>query len=445
MSVEDRGMPASPDAERAILGAIFLDNSAYFQAEPVLRAADFSLDSHRRIYLRMQELFAQGSPVDFVTLTTALGQHKEIETVGGVAYVTSLTDGLPRVKNIEQYVKIVKDKSQLRMMIHAGTTMVTNAYEQADSADTIIEQAQTSLIQIVNDTYKEKSLLEMGRETYNRLEMERLSDGEFIGATSGLADLDVMTTGFRDRETVVIGARPGNGKTALACQIIGANCNMGEKVGFFSSEVPNDQILIRLACQRTGLHVFDTRDPRLLEINNKYHLLTGALAEIVQEWEGRFFIDDTPCIPIDKLCARARAWAAKGVKNFIVDYIQILDAPGKDEYQRVTYSMKALWYLARSTGTRVIVLSQLNRNNENSRPTMGDLRSSGAIENFANLILLLWRDLLMSEEGDIIGHTGEDEIIIPKQRSGPSQIAIKTMFDAPVGIWKPRAGNLLTV
>lgn len=440
----DRGLPISVEAERAILGAILLDNRCYYQAEPVLKAGDFGLDSHRRIYLRFQDLFAREAPIDFVTVTEELSQHNEVESVGGIAYVTSLTDGLPRVRNIEQYVKIVKDKAMLRELIHLTSATQQQAYEQDVPAENVLETAQTGLIQIVGNRYKEVSLVEIGRQTFQKLELERQAHGDCIGATSGLPDLDVMTTGFRDGELVIIGARPGNGKTALVCQGISANVLKARKVGFFSSEVPEDQILIRLACQHTGIHVFDTRDPRMLELNGKYMRLIEEVCEIATQWDGKLFLDATPCIEIEKLCARARAWVSKGVDLIFVDYLQILTASGKTEYEQVTNAVKALWHLARSTGAKLVVLSQLNRNNQNTRPTMGDLRSSGAIENFANLILLLWRDLQMNDDGEICGHTGQDEIIIPKQRSGPSQVCVKVSFDAPVGIWKPRAGNIIT-
>jgi len=144
----DRGLPASVDAERAILGAVLLDNSSYPQAAEFLLADDFSLDSHRRIYLRMMELAETGKPVDFVTLTEQLGQHKEIEAVGGVAYVTSLTDGLPRVKNIEQYVRIVKDKALLRGLIHAASSAIQKAYEQDAPAEEIVDAAEAAIFQV---------------------------------------------------------------------------------------------------------------------------------------------------------------------------------------------------------------------------------------------------------------------------------------------------------
>src|SRR5437588_776902 len=144
----DRGLPASIEAERAILGAILLDNFAYNQAAECLRPADFSLDSHRRIYLRMMELAESSRPIDFVTLTEQLGQNKEIEAVGGVAYVTSLTDGLPRVKNIEQYVQIVKDKALLRQLIHACNAATETAYDQQAPAQEIIDAAESAIFAI---------------------------------------------------------------------------------------------------------------------------------------------------------------------------------------------------------------------------------------------------------------------------------------------------------
>src|SRR5499427_2183229 len=147
----DRALPASADAERAILGAILLDNSTYPQAAEHLLADDFSLDSHRRIYLRMMELAESSRAIDFVTLTEQLGQHKEIEAVGGVAYVTSLTDGLPRVKNIEHYVRIVKDKALLRSLIHAATSAIQQAYEQEAPATEILDAAESAIFQIAQN------------------------------------------------------------------------------------------------------------------------------------------------------------------------------------------------------------------------------------------------------------------------------------------------------
>lgn len=444
MSVEDRGLPASEEAERAVLGAILLDNSAFFQTAS-LKPADFALDSHRRIFNRMVDMVRSEIPIDFVTITEKLGQHKEVESVGGVAYVTSLTDGLPRVKNISQYVTIVKDKSMLRQLIHASNSTLQRAYDMDEAAGQTVAHAQNALMGIVNERYTEASLDDVSRSTISRLMELRLRTGECIGFQCGQPDVDVLTTGFREKEVAIIGARPGNGKSAFMCQGIRKNVMKGAKVGCFSSELPKEEIFLRLACLETGIHVFDTRDPRVLR-EDDFNRLLEAIAFIPAEWEGKFFIDDTPCIEIDQLCARSRAWASKGVELVYTDHLHLVDgmATWQREQDKVMNSISRLWHLARSTGQAHVVLCQLKRIAQNTRPTMEDLRASGAIEQFAQLILLLYRELQFDEEtGEVpVGSTGNDEIIISKQRSGPAHIAIESTFEKEVGRWVQRSGRL---
>lgn len=446
MSIEilaERGLPASAEAERAILGAILLDNSCAYQAIGTIRADDFSLDSHRRIFLRMDELARRDAPIDFVTLTEIIGQHKEIESVGGVAYVTSLTDGLPRVKNIEQYVKIVKDKSMLRQLIHASTSMMQRAYEQEAPAEEIVNGAQDSLLRLVNDHYKEQTIESVVRTTLNNLEELRRHSGECIGWNSGHQLWDEATTGYREKEVTIMGGRPGMGKTAWMCQGIRANLLRNEKVGCISSEVPAEQIILRLACLETGIHVFDTRDPRMLP-QAEYNRLQEAIAFFASDFEGKFFIDDTPCIPIDQLCTRARAWASKGVGMLFGDHLHLFGAADgfRDDFAQVSNAIRRIWHLVRCTQQAICVLCQLKRIQGNERPTMADLRGCGKIEEFAQVIGLLWRELKFSDDGEgIIGGTGDDEIILAKQRSGPANIVVDSTFEAEVGKWKHRVGK----
>jgi replicative DNA helicase len=442
----DQRMPASVDAERAILGAILLDNTAFYQAESFLTAGDFSLDSHRRIFARMVELIKRDSPIDFVTLCEILGvnsagQQKEIEAVGGVAYVTSLTDGLPRVKNIEQYVKIVRDKAMSRQLIHFSTSTLQQAYDQEEPVEQTVARAQDGLQRIVNDHYAEVSLDEVGRGAINRLDELRERKGECIGASTGQTDVDLATTGYREKEVSVIGGRPGQGKTAFMVQGIRRNLMRGMKVGCFSSEVPADQIFYRLACIETGIPVFNTRDPRELD-PNEYRRLQEAIAFFASDFKDKFFIDDTPCIEANQLCARARAWASKGVEHLWMDNLQLMDAARewKSEYLQVTNAITRLWYLARSTEQKVAAISHLKRlSSGNPEPTMSDLRASGAIEQFSQLILLLWREELYAADGETrIGFSGKDKIIIGKQRSGPANLTIQSRFKDDIGLWMQR-------
>jgi replicative DNA helicase len=195
----DRGLPASVEAERAILGAILLDNSSYPQAAEFLRADDFSLDSHRRIYLRMMELAETGRPVDFVTLTEQLGQHKEIESVGGVAYVTSLTDGLPRVKNIEQYVRIVKDKALLRGLIHAATSAIQKAYEQDAPAEEIVDAAESAIFQVAEKRIGQgfMGIPEIVKSSFGSIDKLYEQGQRITGLATHFEHLDNMTSGLQ--------------------------------------------------------------------------------------------------------------------------------------------------------------------------------------------------------------------------------------------------------
>src|SRR5215510_1661321 len=192
----DRGLPASVDAERAVLGAILLDNLTYSQASEHLLADDFSLDSHRRIYLRMMELAEVGRPIDFVTLTEQLGQHKEIEAVGGVAYVTSLTDGLPRVKNIEQYVRIVKDKALLRSLIHAASNAIQQAYEQEAPATEIIDSAESAIFKVAEQRIGQGFLgiTEIVKDSFGPIDKLYERGQRITGLETHFEDFDNLTS-----------------------------------------------------------------------------------------------------------------------------------------------------------------------------------------------------------------------------------------------------------
>src|SRR5260221_1117528 len=249
----DRGLPASADAERAILGAILLDNSSYPKAAEHLQADDFSLDSNRRIYLRMMELAENGRAIDFVTLTEQLGQHKEIESVGGVAYVTSLTDGLPRVKNIEQFVKIVKDKALLRGLIHAASTAVQKAYEQDAPAEEIIDAAESAIFKVAEQRIGQGFLgiTEIVKQSFGTIDKLYEQGQRITGLETHFEDLDGMTSGLQKSDLVIIAARPSMGKTAFAINIAENAAVGGNKVGgVFSLEMSRESLLLRLLCSQ---------------------------------------------------------------------------------------------------------------------------------------------------------------------------------------------------
>src|SRR5438445_7101229 len=320
----DRGMPASMDAERAILGAILLDNSAYPQAAEHLRAEDFSLDSHQRIYLRMMELAESGRPIDFVTLAEQLGQHKEIEAVGGIAYLTSLTDGLPRVKNIEQYVRIVKDKALLRGLIHAATSAIERAYEQEAPAEEIIDSAESAIFKVAEQRIGQgfMGIPEIVKLSFGSIDKLYEQGKRITGLETHFEAFDALTSGLQKSDLIIIAARPSMGKTALAINIAENAAVLDNKVvGVFSLEMSRESLLLRLLCSQAMVDSHKLRTGFLGR--EDYHKLVDGLAALA---EAPIFIDDTPGVSVQEIRAKARRLQQKEgrLDLLVVDYLQLM-------------------------------------------------------------------------------------------------------------------------
>lgn len=412
----ERLMPGSPEAERAILGAILLDNSAYDQAAHLLEPGDFFLDSHRRIFLRMMELASDATrAIDFVTLTERLGQNKEVEAVGGVTYVTSLTDGLPRVKNIGQYVRIVKDKATLRKLIHVSNGAVSAAFDNELSANSILGTLHDQVLTLQGNSRKGDAakVSEFSDETWKQLLARRDAEHRLVGMSTGLDSLDYRTTGIRRGEFWTIGGRTGDGKTALALQMAAANASQGIPVAYFSIEMDRHSLLERLWSGAGQIDYKKIRDPKLLTEVEAFNL--GNIKDEVDRWP--LYIEDSEAYTIAEIEARSRLLIRqKSVAKVVVDYIQIVDAPGREEKHRVTKVSKSLRQLAKGENVGVVGVSQMSRpkdHNLNRRPTKFDMKESGSLENDSHTVLLIYRPV--DDEDD---YNGKDELIVAKQRGG---------------------------
>lgn len=434
--LEQEGMPVALECERAILGAILLDNRTFFQTATLI-AEDFSLDSHRKIFRHISALAEEGQGIDFQTLTLRLSDHRELESVGGVVYVTNLTDGLPRVKNIEQYVKIVRDKSRARTLLALCQASAAKIQEQ-EPADEVLAEIQDQIIKLVHHgrAGRVPSIAEIATEFLEEIHHIRSMDDACVGLSTGLDGLDSMTTGFRRSEFYVFGARPGDGKTALMCQAVRENCRAGRKCSAFSVEVKRTQIMQRLVAQESGISVFDMRDPRILT-ENEMHRVTMATAEVAK-WP--LLLEDSPRLDVKQLQAIARLHISQGAEIIFVDFLQKLRAAGRDRFEKVTAIADGLWELARSTDVPVVALSQLRRRQSpHEEPTMDDLRESGEIEQNAHAVFLLHRPTEIVD--DKRQHTGLDKIIIAKQRSGPAGTFVPVRFNGKLGMFEPRMGS----
>jgi replicative DNA helicase len=412
----DRSLPANLDAERSILGAILLDNKAYDEAAALgLTAGDMSCDSHRKIYSAMQAIAESSRAVDTITLPEELSCRHQFEAVGDYGYISGLVDGVPDRPSIRHYVKIVREKSAQRKLVHACNATigaVGDGYSSQDAMEGLGEKILQ--IQTGSDEAPAQRVVSFSDEVYN--EWEKLADGcgDLIGRTTSLDCLDLATTGIRKGELWLVGGRTGDGKTALSLQIAAANCRKEIPVGMFSIEMARGDLLQRLWSHEGTIPFQYIRYPRRLEPDTRKRI-QRAMVDVGQ-WS--LFVVEDSSLSIQKLLAKARLLIRQEkVELLIVDYVQLVSAPARDEKERLTKVSNALRALAKDTGVPVVAISQLSRPKDgslNARPNKFHLKESGSQENDSHVIVLTYRPV------DEFGQpTGEDELIIAKQRHGP--------------------------
>jgi replicative DNA helicase len=426
----ERGLPANIDAERSILGAILLDNFTYTQASSEnLQADDFSLDSHRRIYGRITELADSGRPVDLVTLAEELSRRKEVEAIGGVAYLSSLTDGLPHRPNIEQYVRIVKDKALLRGLIFAANAAVARAMDEAEPAQDVLTSAEAAIYELSDKRFTSgfRDVKQIVKESFGSIDALYERGQRVTGLETHFVDLDNLTSGLQRSDLIIIAARPSMGKTALALNIAeNAAVKDNKVVGMFSLEMSREALLLRLLCSNAIVDSHKLRTGFLGR--DDYQKLVAALGRLA---EAPVFIDDTPGITISEMRAKARRLQHQmggRLDLLIVDYLQLMSggAPGgkarfENRTQEVSAISRGLKLLAKELRVPVIGLSQLSRAPESRggdhRPQLSDLRESGSIEQDADLVAFIFREEVYNPMPE---NEGFAELIIAKQRNGPT-------------------------
>jgi len=317
-------LPANIEAERSILGAILLDNLAYNQAAEHLRAEDFSLDSHRRIYARMADLAESSRPIDMITLVEELDRRKELQAIGDVAYISSLLDGVPDRPSIEHYIKIVRDKALLRGLIHVANAAIGRAADQADLAEDILNDTEAEIFQL-----SEKRIGRgfVGVQTIIKEEFGSVDDllrrGQRItGLETHYERLDEMTSGLQQADLIIIAARPSMGKTALALNIAENVAIKNQKVvAIFSLEMSKKALLQRLLCSTAVVDSHRFRTGSLWKDD-----MAKVVRAVEQLAQAPIFIDDAPGISISEMRAKARRLLQTQGKLdlIIVDYLQLM-------------------------------------------------------------------------------------------------------------------------
>ncbi|HYG99992.1 MAG TPA: replicative DNA helicase [Terriglobales bacterium] len=424
----DRGMPASVDAERSILGAILLDNFAYAQAASSLKPDDFSLESHRRIYQRMMDLQESGRAIDLITLAEELSRYKEVESVGGVAYLSSLTEGLPHRANIEHYVKIVRDKAMLRGVINAAQGAIAQAIDQSDTAEDVLAGLEGELFRLSENRGGNdfSSIKEIVKNSFGSVDKLYERGQRVTGLETHYTDFDEMTSGLQKSDLVILAARPSMGKTSLAMNIA-ENAAVYDKktVAIFSLEMSKESLLQRLLCSQARIDAHKLRTGFLPR--EDITKLTEAMGRLA---DSRIYIDDTPGINVSEMRAKARRLKHQqgGLDLVVVDYLQLMSGTpmaGGRKYENRTQEVSAisrgLKMLAKDLEVPVIALSQLSRAPEartgDHRPQLADLRESGSIEQDADLVMFIFREEIYVKDDPSL--EGIAELIIAKQRNGP--------------------------
>src|SRR5262245_5135809 len=393
LAAPERTLPHSLDAEKSVLGAILINNDAFNHAAELIDSRDFFRDAHRRIFDKMVALSERGDAIDFVTLKEELARAGELDEVGGPAYVASLADGVPRATNVEYYARIVKEKSTLRNLIHAATRILANAYEAEQESDLILDEAESAIFAVADDRLKAGfvAMRELVKESFPKIEQLFEQKRLITGVPTGFVDIDEMTRGLQAGDLVIVAARPSMGKTSLVLNIAQYVASLGDQVvGFFSLEMSKESLFLRLLTSEAQIDGHRLMSGAIG--GNDYHRISHALEKLNAM---KLFIDDTANIGVLEMRAKSRRLQAEqGLKPLAVDYLQLMSGRGRFENRTLELASisRSLKGLAKELNVPIVVLSQLSRAPESRsdhRPQLSDLRESGALEQDADVVVLI--------------------------------------------------------
>jgi len=412
--------PQNLEAEMAVLGSMLIDEDAVSAAIESLDKASFYKDSHKKIFEAMSDLYNANKAVDLITLTDELKRKGILEEVGGVSSLTALANSVPTAANINHYVSIVKEKSILRTLINNATRIVSLCYESEGNVDELVDSAERLVFEITDRKPKGsyfhlKEVIKDSIETIDKLYQKK---AHVTGIPTGFVDFDIKTAGLQPSDLIVIAGRPSMGKSAMAIGIA-EYAGVIEKVplAIFSVEMSKEQLVQRMLCSHAKVDAHKVRTGYLA--TSDWPRLTAAAGKLS---EAPIFIDDTPAISVMELRAKARRLKAQqDIQLIILDYMQLMrgSTNAENRQQEISEISRSLKALARELSIPVVAISQLSRAVEartDHRPQLSDLRESGAIEQDADVVVLILREEYYNPNPD---NQGIAEVIIAKQRNGP--------------------------
>ena len=422
--------PSDLSAEKAVLSAILLDNNTIHHVVTLVREEDFYHPAHQLLYGAMVRLKDSNEPVDLTTLAAHLQAHDLLEAVGGVVVLAEIADYEATPANATHYANIIRDHSVKRNLIGVASEIVALGYDQTEMADKLLDEAETRIFALSSEQAKEdlKSLQSGMHDAVDHINMLMNRSGELTGLPTGFTKLDSLTGGFQPGDLIIVAARPSMGKTALALNFArNAAVDAGKKVAVFSLEMTTRSLVMRLLSSEAKVDFSSFRSGLIsTEAHSRLMESAGRLAE------AGIWIDDTGAATILEIRAKSRRLAAQhGLDLVVVDYLQLAhgDRNSASREQEISEISRGLKGLAKELNIPVIALSQLNRGpetrKEDKRPMLADLRESGAIEQDADIIGFIYRDVVYNKETE---HENMAEFIIAKQRNGPTD-TVKLEFE----------------
>ena len=448
-----RQPPYSAEAEQAVLGAMLLDQQAALDAVGLLEEGLFYREGHRRLFRAMRAITERGGVIDPITLRDELERRSELEAVGGVEYLSYLLDFTPTAANLEHHARIVREKGVLRRLIEAATGIVQDAYAAERLPDDILDRAEQRIFEVAEARHREGfiRLKELLWPTMERIESAHGAGQSVTGVPSGFSDLDDKTAGFQPSDLVIVAARPSMGKTAF-CLNVAANAAItkGTPTAIFSLEMSKEALVQRLLTAEARVDAHRLRQGALKDAD--YALLARSAGHLSG---APIWIDDSAALTPLELRAKARRIKAEAdIGLVIVDYLQLMRSSEQAENrtQEISAISRALKALAKELAVPVVALSQLSRapeqrGGEHRRPQLSDLRESGAIEQDADVVLFIYRPEMYATETERDELEGQAEVIIGKQRNGPTGTVklyfnkAYTRFDNYSGRETPDAGG----
>lgn len=416
----NKEIPKNIDAEQSVIGSMFLTKKALDKVLENLHEDSFYLDSHKKIFSAVSELYNNNKAVDLTTVVEVLNSHDWLKSVGGVEYLTDVIESVPTASNVDEYIKIVEDKYILRKLIDEATSIITESYNTSLDINEVIETAEKKIFDVSKNirSTEFKTISEVLVKTQSDLEKLASTKGDITGIPTGYYELDKITSGFHPHELIIIAARPGMGKTAIALNMVNnIAINAKKSVALFNMEMGAEQLAMRMLASVGQI------DSGKLKTGKLEHSDWKRVNEAISRLSGsRIFIDDTAGITVNEIRAKCRRLAASpsGLDIVVIDYLTLIQGnskSGTNRQQEVSDISRALKTMAMELDVPVIALSQLSRGIEqrtDKKPMLSDLRESGAIEQDADIVAFLHcSDEEREKENSLM------EFVIRKHRNGP--------------------------